>query len=232
MSETSSKPSYIFPPEMATQVSGRKYKNSVLYKLLKLWAKATVCVVVLPIIFFICVPLSILLIPPLFIASTWAFCMCKIIYFLCPLRVVDTNHTMKFFRFCTTHILGTTSTTKANDNDDEENMKEELIAKSREDKKQPVSEVELDPLKVPCLYESDDHEQENKEGRNVKEEVGKIGMYEQLEQGSWRVLVPKPRIPKRKKEKHTFHEVLSYWKSKEKAQAASAGTREEDYCII
>ncbi|KAL6192925.1 hypothetical protein ACLB2K_034011 [Fragaria x ananassa] len=233
MSETSSKPSFFFPLEMPTQFSWRKYENSVLFKLLKLWAKATVCVVVLPTILFVCVPLSILLIPPLFIASTWAFCMCKLLYFLCPLRVVDT---MKFFRFFTTLILGgssTASTSKASDNDDEGNKEEEMIAKSREDKEQPMSVVELDPSEVPCFYESDDHEQENKEEQNnvkeVKEEVGKTGMYEE---GSWQVLVPKPPIPKRKKEKHTFHEVLSYWKSKEKGEAASAGTREEDYCSI
>ncbi|XP_061994036.1 uncharacterized protein LOC133711983 [Rosa rugosa] len=221
MSETSSKPSSFFPLEMRIQLSWRKYKNSVLFKLLNLWAKATVCVIVLPTIFFICVPLSILLIPPLFIASTWAFCICKILYFLCPLRVVDT---MKFFRFCTTLILGSSSTTKAGDNDNEENMMNEFIAKSLEDKEQSMSVVELDPSEVPCFYESDDHEQENKEEQNVNEEVGKIGMYEE---GSWQVLVPKPPIPKRKKDKHSFHDVLSYWKCKEKGEAASAGIKED-----
>lgn len=111
---------------------------------------------------------------------------------------------MKFFRFFTTLILGsssTASTSKASDNDDEGNKEEEMIAKSREDKEQPMSVVELDPSEVPCFYES---EQENKEEQNnvkeVKEEVGKTGMYEE---GSWQVLVPKPPIPKRKKEKHT-----------------------------
>lgn len=114
---------------------------------------------------------------------------------------------MKFFRFFTTLILGsssTASTSKASDNDDEGNKEEEMIAKSREDKEQPMSVVELDPSEVPCFYESDDHEQENKEEQNnvkeVKEEVGKTGMYEE---GSWQVLVPKPPIPKRK-EQHTY----------------------------
>lgn len=174
------------------------HKNSILFKLLRLWAKATVCAVVLPTIFFICVPLSILVIPPLFIAFTWAFFLCKILCFLCPLRVLDI---MRFFRFCTTLILGSSSssTSKADRNDDDEDKMKELIAKSLEDKPpQAMSVVELDPSEVPCFYESDDHDHEQE---NSKEENGKIGMYE--EEGSWQILVPKPALPKRKRDKHS-----------------------------
>lgn len=110
---------------------------------------------------------------------------------------------MRFFRFCTTLILGgssSSSTSKAdrNDNDDDDKMNE-LIAKSLEDKPpQAMSVVELDPSEVPCFYESDDHDHEQE---NSKEENGKIGMYE--EEGSWQILVPKPTVPKRKRDKHS-----------------------------
>ena len=70
-----------------------------------------------------------------------------------------------------------------------------------------MSEVELDPSEVPCFYESDDHEQEYKDEQNVKEEVGKIGMYEE---GSWQVLVPKPPVRKKKKEKHTVYMIFNH----------------------
>lgn len=120
---------------------------------------------------------------------------------------------MRFFRFCTTLILGSSSTSKDRNGDDDDEKMKELIAKSLEDKPtQAMSVVELDPSEVPCFYESDDHEQENS-----KDENGIIGMYE--EEGSWQILVPKPALPKRKRDKHSFHEVLSYWRSKEKGEA-------------
>lgn len=110
---------------------------------------------------------------------------------------------MRFFRFCTTLILGSSSssssTSKADRNNDDDDKMNELIAKSLEDKPpQAMSVVELDPSEVPCFYESDDHDHEQE---NSKEENGKIGMYE--EEGSWQILVPKPAVPKRKRDKHS-----------------------------
>ncbi|KAK9934913.1 hypothetical protein M0R45_022039 [Rubus argutus] len=53
---------------------------------------------------------------------------------------------MRFFGFCTTLILGSSSTSKDRNGDDEDDKMKELIAKSLEDKPpQAMSVVELDP---------------------------------------------------------------------------------------
>ncbi|GMY25786.1 hypothetical protein FCV25MIE_21028 [Fagus crenata] len=62
--------------------------------------------------------------------------------------------------------------------------------------------VELDPLEFPSLCESEEEEM-------VKVEIYRVCMFEQ---DSWQILFPKSI---KKEEQQSFHELLSFWRSKE-----------------
>nr|XP_008339751.1 dual specificity protein kinase pyk3-like isoform X1 [Malus domestica] len=185
------------------------YSISVLFfQVIKLWAKACLCVG-LSFFLLICIPILILLTLPFSISFLWALFFCKILCFfgLCPeFRFLEMKFLVNYLSSAATKFTGSSKSNPnhghhhhhhnnnhhykiINDNNDE------LIAKTLEDKQESV---QLDPSELPSLYESDfdvedDHHQEIHQeikDKGVNNGMSQICTYEE---GSWQILVSKPR---------------------------------------
>lgn len=196
------------------------------FQVIKLWAKACLCVG-LSIFLIICIPILFLLTLPFSISFLWALLFCKILCFfgLCPeFRFLEMKFLVNYLSSAATKFTGSSKSNPSHHHHNNHHYKiindnnDELIAKTLEDKQESVH---LDPSELPSLYESDfdvedDHHQEIHQeikGKGVNDGMSQICTYEK---GSWQILVSKPR---KRREPESFYDVLSFWKSKEKGDA-------------